>query len=46
MLDKFQNLTEKDYINLMVFLEVSDAYVLTDRLKLIRIELLNKLKPD
>jgi hypothetical protein len=46
MLDKFQNLTEKDYINLMVFLEVSDAYDLTDRLKLIRIELLNKLKPD
>jgi hypothetical protein len=44
--DKFQNLTEVDYVNLLVFLEVSDSYDLTDNLKRIRIELLTKLKPD
>lgn len=46
MLDKLQNLNEIDYVNLLVFLEVSDAYDLTDNLKHIRIELLTKLKPD
>jgi hypothetical protein len=41
--DKLKDLSFNDFVNLSVLLEVSDAYPLTDNLKRIRIELLNKL---
>lgn len=41
--DELNKLTFNDYVNLITFLQVSDAYDLTDNLKRIRTQLLAKL---